>query len=252
MPVVLVHGNPETDAIWDELRSTLVSGGLDRRSIVALSPPGYGAPVPDGFGATSDDYRDWLIGELEAIGEPVDLVGHDWGGGHAMRVAIDRPDLLRSWCSDIVGILNEKYVWHEAAQRYQGPRGEEAVAEVMSVDAERYVGWLMKAGMSELAARSSEQARGEEMGRCILALYRSGAQPAVGKWGRDLPKATVRPGLAIIAENDPYVGGVELSRESAERAGAQVALLDGLGHWWMCEDPARGAQVLTQFWASIE
>jgi pimeloyl-ACP methyl ester carboxylesterase len=252
MPVVLVHGNPETDAIWNELRSALVVEGIDRGSVVALSPPGYGAPLPDGFAATSDAYRDWVIGELEAIGEPVDLVGHDWGGGHVLRVAMERPDLLRSWCSDILGILNEKYVWHEAAQRYQGLGGEEAVAEVMGLDAELYVGWLMKAGVTETAARSSEQARGEEMGRCILALYRSGAQPAVGDWANDLPKAKVRPGLAIIAENDPYVGGVELSRESAERAGAQVALLDGLGHWWMCEDPARGARVLTQFWASVE
>ena len=123
---------------------------------------------------------------------------------------------------------------------------------MMGVDAERYVGWLMKAGMSAAAAQSSEQARGEDMGRSILALYRSGAQPAVGEWGKELPKASVRPGLAIIADGDPYVGGVELSRESAERAGAQVELLDGLGHWWMCQDPARGAKVLTQFWASVE
>ena len=110
MPVVLVHGNPETDAIWDEFRSALVIEGTDRGSIVALSPPGFGEPLPDGFGATSDHYRNWLIGEMEAIGEPVDLVGHDWGGGHALRVAMERPDVLRSWCSDILGVLNEKYV----------------------------------------------------------------------------------------------------------------------------------------------
>ena len=40
MPLVLVHGNPEIDAIWDELREH-----LQREDVVALSPPGFGAPV---------------------------------------------------------------------------------------------------------------------------------------------------------------------------------------------------------------
>ena len=94
MPVVLVHGNPETAAIWDDLRLA-----LGRDDVLALSPPGFGTPLPDGFAATGDAYRDWLIEELRPIGEPVDLVGHDWGGGHTIRVAMERPELLRSWCS---------------------------------------------------------------------------------------------------------------------------------------------------------
>jgi hypothetical protein len=27
---------------------------------VTLSPPGFGAPIPDGFGCTVGEYRDWL------------------------------------------------------------------------------------------------------------------------------------------------------------------------------------------------
>jgi hypothetical protein len=27
-----------------------------------------------------------------------------------------------------------------------------------------------------------------------------------------------------------------------------VAELDGLGHWWMLQDPARGAKMLEDFW----
>ena len=30
-----------------------------------LSPPGFGAPLPDGFAATYLAYRDWLEAELE-------------------------------------------------------------------------------------------------------------------------------------------------------------------------------------------
>ena len=43
MTVVLVHGVPETAAVWQPVRDAL--GGND---VVALSPPGFGAPVPGG------------------------------------------------------------------------------------------------------------------------------------------------------------------------------------------------------------
>ena len=69
MPIVLVHGNPETSAIWDEMRLH-----LDRTDVVALSPPGFGAPVPENFPATSDAYVDWLALEVQKLDGPVDLV----------------------------------------------------------------------------------------------------------------------------------------------------------------------------------
>jgi hypothetical protein len=42
-----------------------------------------------------------------------------------------------------------------------------------------------------------------------------------------------------------------MRRRAAARAGAEVAVLDGLGHWWMVEDPHRAAQVLSGFWAAL-
>jgi pimeloyl-ACP methyl ester carboxylesterase len=101
MSVVLVHGNPETSAVWDPLIAA-----LGRDDVVCLSPPGFGAPLPDGWNATVEDYRDWLISELAAMEAPVDLVGHDWGGGHVVTVAMERPDLLRTWCTDVVGVFD--------------------------------------------------------------------------------------------------------------------------------------------------
>jgi pimeloyl-ACP methyl ester carboxylesterase len=107
--------------------------------------------------------------------------------------------------------------------------------------------------MTQDAARSCAEAAGSpEMGRCILALYRSAKQPKMAEWGDELAGAERRPGLVVIATEDHYTGGEALARRSAERFGAQVAVLEGLGHWWMLQDPARGAAVLRDFFATLD
>jgi pimeloyl-ACP methyl ester carboxylesterase len=244
--VVLVHGNPETSAVWGPLVEVL------DRDVTCLSPPGFGAPTPAGWGATVEEYRDWLIAELSAIGTPVDLVGHDWGGGHVMNAAMTRPDLLRSWCTDIIGVYDPDYVWHDLAQLWQTPGdGERAVTDMATAPfAERAAG-LIGAGVAPAVAEQLAPALDQEMGRCILALYRSAAQPRMSRLGEDLPKAAARPGLVLYPDADPYVGTEAMHRRAAQRAGARVEVLTGLGHWWMTQDPARGAAVLTRFWDAL-
>jgi pimeloyl-ACP methyl ester carboxylesterase len=248
MTVVLVHGNPETDAIWDDLRSE-----LGRDDVVALCPPGFGARVPEGFGATSDDYLAWLSDALAEIEGPIDLVGHDWGGGHVARLAYTRPDLIRSWATDIAGCFDPEYVWHPAAQAWQTPEtGEQAIAQMVATPKPQFVQQFEGLGMSKDVAERVALAINEDMGRCVLALYRSAAQPAMSEWGTELANARQRPGLVIIPTEDHFTGGEALARRSAERAGAQVSLLSGLGHWWMCQDPKRGARVLREFLDGLE
>jgi len=100
-------------------------------------------------------------------------------------------------------------------------------------------------------ATSIAAAQGPEMGRAILSLYRSARQPAMAEAGRFLENAAARPGLSLLATEDPYIGSDELRRRAADRAGARTEVLDGLGHWWMVEDPARGATALTRFWETL-
>jgi pimeloyl-ACP methyl ester carboxylesterase len=246
MTVVLVHGNPETEAVWGPL-----VGELGRDDVVRLSPPGWGAPVPDGFGATVEEYRLWLVRELEAIGGAVDLVGHDWGGGHVTNVAMTRPDLLRTWCSDVLGIYEPDYVWHDLAQVWQTPGAGEAAVEAMLDDPTARAQGLVAFGMRAEVAVEMAQNYDEAMGRCTLALYRDAAQPALARLGENLPAAAARPGLMVLATDDHFCGTDDMRRRAAARAGAQVAVLDGLGHWWMVQDPARGAAALTAFWDTV-
>jgi pimeloyl-ACP methyl ester carboxylesterase len=248
MTVVLVHGNPETDAIWGPLVDA-----LGREDVVRLSPPGFGAPLPDSFSATYLAYRDWLEGQLEGIDEPVDLVGHDWGGGHVVNLVMHRPELVRSWASDVVGLFDPDYVWHDLAQVWQTPgEGEQLVDTMLGGTVQDRTEQMAALGIPIDIATSIAEEQGPEMGRAILLLYRSARQPAMAEAGRALPNAAARPGLSLLATEDPYVGSVEIRRRAADRAAARTEVLDGLGHWWMVQDPARGATALTRFWEAVQ
>lgn len=245
MTVVLVHGNPETPALWDPL-----CGHLGRSDVIASRLPGFGGPTPPGFTASRAEYVAWLIAELERVGEPVDLVGHDWGGGFVVGVAMQRPDLLRSWASDVLGLFEPRYVWHDMAQVWQTPgAGEEAVAAMAGLAMADRIAMFEGLGVPTEIASDFAGALDDRMGECILALYRSAAQPAMASLAGELPAAAARPGLAIVPAADPYTGGTELAVAAARVAGAAVEVLEGRGHWWMLEDPAGAAALLERFWA---
>lgn len=246
MAIVFVHGNPETDAIWGPLVDRLDVSD----EVTLLSPPGFGTPLPGGFSATHESYRDWLEDELAAFAEPVDLVGHDWGGGHVVNVVMHRPELVRSWVSDVVGLFDPDYRWHDLAQVWQTPgAGEELIDQMLGAPLAQRTAMNESLGMPPDVAAAVAEGQDADMGRAILSLYRSALHPA--ELGRDLDRASARPGLSIVATADPYGGDEELRRRASERAGAQVAVLDGLGHWWMLQDPERGAAALTRFWADL-
>ncbi len=90
MTIVLVHGNPETEAIWDDLVPHLCSD-----EVVRLSPPGFGSEIPPGFDCSTDVYRDWLADELTKLPQPIDFVGMIGAGArHADRNGAFRPDTI--------------------------------------------------------------------------------------------------------------------------------------------------------------
>jgi hypothetical protein len=88
----------------------------------------------------------------------------------------------------------------------------------------------------------------EAMGRSILTLYRSAAQPNAARAGDHLEAAAARPGLTLLPTDDDYVGTAEQKQRASARACARVEVLDGLGHWWMTQDPASAAAVIVDFW----
>ncbi|WP_221357983.1 alpha/beta fold hydrolase [Streptomyces beigongshangae] len=249
-PLVLVHGNPETAAIWNPFLRL-----LGRDDVVTLSPPGFGAPVPPSFDPSVQAYREWLAARLAVFSRPVDLVGHDWGGVHVAQVAMHHPHLIRSWASDALGVLAPGFVWHSMARIWQTPEaGEESVRQLFGGDLDRRRQVVAGLGITGDAGEAVAAAIGPEMGRAVLSLLRSAAQPAMSRFGEDLGKARAAPGLALIAaeDTDRSNGTPEQHRWAAERAGAQAVVLDGAPHWWPSENPGPAAEALTRFWRTLE
>ncbi len=253
MTKVFVHGNPETAAIWDDLVTALAERGVD--DVVRLSPPGFGAPVPEGWDALPASYVAWLAAELERLAEanegPIDLVGHDWGAGHVLGLAAAHPELIRSWASDCVGLIHPDYDWHDAAKSWQTPgEGEEAVAGMTGAPLADKTELFIGLGLSPSTAASMAEGVNADMGRCILGLYRGAVQPVLRELGDRLEAAERRPGLVIDATDDPYVPS-HMGKDAIIRFGAQHLELAGQGHWWMASAPDVAADGLVAFWNGL-
>jgi pimeloyl-ACP methyl ester carboxylesterase len=239
MPAVLVHGVPDTPQLWDEVRTH-----LSRADVIAPNLPGFGTPVPAGFDATKEAYVEWLVKEIEAIGVPVDLVGHDWGSMLVQRVVSTRPELIRTWAAG-AGTADRQYVWHELAQMWQTPEVGEQVMEAMTGEA------LVEALQDQLGReRAIEVAKNidDTMKDCILALYRSAVN--VGdEWG-DAVDGITRPGVVFWGADDPYVTQ-DFGERLAQRTGARLVMFPDSGHWWPATKPTEVARELEVLWSSV-
>jgi pimeloyl-ACP methyl ester carboxylesterase len=242
MTLVLVHGVPETPAVWTPLREVLA-----RRDVVTPQLPGFGCPRPDGFEPTKEGYVDWLVSELEQLQSegPVDLVGHDWGAGLVIRVVSTRPGLVRRWVTDVAGLADEAQEWHTLAKVWQTEgAGEEYFKTQLEAPPEPSAQVLESLGVPFEHALSMIRACDETMASCILTLYRSAVE--VGKeWAPEFHDIEP-PGLVLLPSADPFQSARH-SRRVAERAGAATVELDGLGHWWMLQDPARAGAIIEEF-----
>jgi pimeloyl-ACP methyl ester carboxylesterase len=242
--IVFVHGVPETAHVWEGVREAI------GRESVALSLPGFGVPRPDGFGATKDDYVDWLLGQLDGIEGPIDLVGHDWGAGFTYRVATAHGDRLRSWAADAAGITHPDYEWHPFAKTWQTPGEGEAFIEAQAAQTPVDQAPAYEAmGVPHDDALAMAAGVDLTMGRCILDLYRSATPNPYADWGPWTP--TSAPGLVIYPTDDPFAGDGRLSTGAADMLGARHERLEGVGHFWPYQAPAEGAALLEAFWSSL-
>lgn len=236
--VVLLHGFPERASHWD---------GVSR----LLHEQGYRTLAPDQRGYSPgarprrrSSYRmSKLVGDVVALieeyGDPVHLVGHDWGAAVAWTLAGSRPDLVLSLTTVSVphpGAFLRSMRGSDQALRssymllFQVP-GLEHLARLrpgLFADA------LRRAGMTpEEAARFREE------------IVEYGALPGGLGWYRALPWSRRTPAHRVTVPTTHVWsdGDAALTRRGAEltgdfvRAPYELVVLEGHTHWLPTQAP---------------
>ncbi|GAA3467460.1 alpha/beta fold hydrolase [Nonomuraea roseola] len=242
MPAILIHGVPDTHRVWADVRRHLT-----RTDVHAWDLPGFGAPPPDGFGSTKEEYADWLISRLEEVGEPVDLVGHDWGCILTARVASLRPDLVRTWAGGS-GPISPRYVWHPLAEICQDSvEGDRFMAELNkdSFADDLAVGFEVPTDLAMQTVHHMDALMKES----ILKLYRSALRMG-SEWEPDLAKMTA-PGLVFWGSRDAACQ-VEFADELARAIRAERVIKLDCNHWTVLQRPAQVATALEEHWRRHE
>ncbi|KAA0020644.1 alpha/beta hydrolase [Salinicola corii] len=238
MTAVFVHGVADTFRIWKG-----VQRHLKRSDSIALALPGFDSPVPPSFQATKEEYVDWLIDRLERIGEPVDLVGHDWGCILTLRVASLRPDLVRTWAGGS-GPVSAAYEWHEFAHIWQTP----GVGErwMRSLDIESFSRQLEAFGVPIDEARATVARIDDTMKHCILQLYRSAVNVGA-EWEPRLTEMSA-PSLIFWGQHDSTTP-VEYADRLQKAIDAPDILKLECGHFTPIQCPQAIAAALEDHWA---
>jgi pimeloyl-ACP methyl ester carboxylesterase len=240
---VFIHGVPDTPHLWKPLVAAL---GLQPAEYRALALPGFGTPVPAGFTCTKDAYVDHLIGEIEKLGEKIDLVGHDWGALMSLRIASLRPDLIRTWCVTNA-VIDPDYRGHKTARMWATPLMGEFVMLNMR-NKPRLEASLIQGGMPVALAKEEVPLIDKTMRQSILKLYRSAIGLRFsGAWVSDLANLP-SPGQLFWGETDPFVE-LSVGERFSKQHNVPLHVERGAGHWACAERAEAFAGVLKGLWA---
>src|SRR5687767_13757777 len=94
-PVALLHSGGGSSAQWTKIAESLAPEHL----LIAPDLLGFGATEawPIRGGLTHDLQADLVVDVVSTVGTiPVDVVGHSYGGGTAVRLAVRYPEHVRS------------------------------------------------------------------------------------------------------------------------------------------------------------
>jgi pimeloyl-ACP methyl ester carboxylesterase len=254
---LLIHGMAGTLKNWEEVIAPLAR----HHTVIAPDLPGHGGSAPGGgdysLGAHAAGLRDLLL----ALGhERATLVGHSLGGGIAMQLSYQFPEITERLVLVSSGGLGPEVspVLRAAAL----PGADLFIAA--TAGAANTVGSALARGAGAIGLRPTadvaEVARGyaslADRGRrrAFLATLRSvvntGGQLVAA--GDRLYLAAGVPVLIIWGERDPIIPVQHGRNAHATIPGSHLAIFEGIGHLPQLESPGHFIMVLERFIAENE
>lgn len=251
--VLALHGWPQDGRSWDAVAERLVAAGY-RVCAPNLRGASTGAAPRSRWSYRSSE----LVADVEAliewIGEPVHLVGHDWGSGLAWQVAGVRPDLVRTLTA--VSVPHPGAFVKTMLTSTQLPRWWFSIAFQVPILPELVLGnrdafqrGLEKAGLpAEAARRDAERLTDRRVRRGGLNWYR-----AIPFTTRGLGFPTVEaPVLQVWGDRDPVI--LRRGCEGSERycsGDFELVALEGVAHFVPEEAPDRLSELIVSHAGSV-
>ena len=250
--LLLIHGMAGSYENWQAVIEPLAR----RYTVVAPDLPGHGGSAPGAgdysLGALAFGLRDLLL----ALGhERATLVGHSLGGGIAMQIAYQSPELAERLVLVSSGGLGPEV---SALLRAAALPGADFFIAATANPGRRLGGALAR-GLQSVGLRPTvdvaEVARGYasladgDRRRAFLATLHSVVNPN-GQVidGRDrLYLAADIPVLIMWGSRDPIIPVRHGERAHEAIAGSRLEIFDGVGHLPQLEAPGRFVAVLERF-----
>jgi haloacetate dehalogenase len=111
-PVLLLHGHPQTHAMWNAVAPLLAAD----HTVVAADLPGYGGSRAVRSGSKRE-MAQVLVAAMRELGfDRFAVAGHDRGGRCAYRLALDHPDCVERLA--VLDIVPTAEMWRRADKEF--------------------------------------------------------------------------------------------------------------------------------------
>jgi len=253
--VLLIHGMAGSMRTWRHVVPELAR----RHTVLTPDLLGHGESAkPPGdysLGAQASTLRDLLL----ALGiGPVTVVGQSLGGGVAMQLAYQHPELCErlvlvgsgglgrevSWMIRLFALPGAEYVMPAVFPRFVRDAGS------------RMLGWFGRAGIRAPHFEEMWQAyvslgdadKRRAFVRTLRSVVDPGGQAVCAK--DRLYLAAAMPTLIVWGDQDPVIPVQHAHDAHAAMAGSRLEIFAGVGHFPHVEDPRRFVEVLSDFMES--
>ena len=215
--VVLAHGFTQTRHAWGDLPRQLATG----HTVVTVDLPGHGDSSAVGANVGQGAR---LIGDTCGVAH---YVGYSMGGRHVLRLALDRPDLVRS--AVLIGVHpGLEDAEERAARRAQDHARAERIETVgVAAFVNEWVQRPMFAGLPPEALDLPLRA-GNSVAGLAASLRQAGTGAQEPMWS-GLPGLRP-PVLLVVGERDPKFTAIAERMVAVIGAGAQLVRIPDAGH----------------------
>jgi len=253
---LLLHGFPDSSALWDKVTPSLVDAGF---RVIAPDLRGFGetdmAPSHDAYDIHSDIIPD-VLGILRALNiERAHVAGHDFGAPVAWGLAANHPDIFKSLTAISVGHVRaylkagpQQYAmsWYILMHQMKG------VCEALY----RFHDWALfrrhwsshgdAQAAINLLSRPGRLTAGLNWYRVNISLGRMLRPPPPGTFGEEIVRI---PTLGVWSDGEKYLSERQMILSDAYvEAPWRYCRINGASHWIPYEKPEELAAELINHW----